>query len=131
MAKQAMTTSHSINPESKHLIGAIKEEKQIVYAYREMSENASYLKKELAAINGIIGDDDSSNTGKTLIKAGTCLIAFPEPVVSGIVGTTLVVAGFALNKLGETNNARTLYKEHQKSLQDIQRLQREICQTIF
>lgn len=126
-----MKPSHSSNSKTKDFIDMIKDEKHMVHAYLELSENANLLRKELVSANNEVGSDDSSTAGKTLIKAGTCLIAFPEPVISDIVGTALVVTGFALNRLGNRNNVRELCREHQKSLQDMQRLQREICQTTF
>ena len=123
-----MEAGHSSNPNFKQFIEVIQDKKQIACAYHELSQNTNRLQKELVSVNGVVGSDDSSNVGKTLIKAGTCLIAFPEPVISDIVGTALVVTGFTLNRLGRKDNVRELYKEQQKNMRDMQRLQREVCQ---
>ena len=126
-----MRTSHSDSSNAKKIINVMQEEKQVTYIYREMGEGVRCLQKELVLTKNLIGNDGSSNIGKTLIKAGTCLIAFPEPIISDIVGTALVVSGLALNRLTKRDNVRDLYRKYQKNLQDIQHFQREISQTTF
>jgi hypothetical protein len=124
-----MSSSHPINPNSRDLLKAVEEGKQMVHDCCEMSKNVSRLEKEAAAVNCIIGNDEAPGVGGTLIKTGTLLIAFPEPVVSGIAGVALVATGLVLNKLRKSSNVKELYKEHQRSMKDMQRLQREILQT--
>jgi len=68
-----------------------------------------------------------SKNKPTLIKIGLALIAFPDPTISDIVGTALVVAGTVQARIRrQTLYADDVYKTFQNTFKDLQSFKRNI-----
>ena len=68
-----------------------------------------------------------SKNKPTLIKIGLALIAFPDPTISDIVGTALVVAGTVQARIRrQTLYADDVYKTFQNTFKDLQSVKRNI-----
>ena len=77
-----------------------KELKDLTASIKEMSKNHVEASKDAAgsartAVHGAgaVNKLYKSGNKSLLIKAGLALIVFPEPVVSDVLGTTLLAAG--------------------------------------
>ena len=68
-----------------------------------------------------------SKNKPTLIKIGLALIAFPDPTISDIVGTALVVAGTVqVGIRRQTMYVDDIYRTFQSTLRDIQDLKHRV-----
>lgn len=94
-----------------------------------MSQTINRIPGDISDVQQVVGhDEDSPTLGKKLIKVGTFLVVgVPEPIVSDIAGTTLIAAGFAMNKLGKQANVRDVYKSLNENMREIARLRSEMA----
>ena len=67
--------------------------KEITKDHVEMSADATHSVKTAANSSGSVNKLYKSGNKSFLVKAGLALIVFPEPIVSDMLGTTLLAAG--------------------------------------
>lgn len=120
-----MCAANSNRAKVRNTIKAIQEAGQ---ANHEAAEAMQGLPEALASTKSLIGKEESTTTGKKLIKVGTFLIVgVPEPFISDITGTALVATGLAMNRLSSRRgNVMDFYRKFQGDLREIERLRREI-----
>ncbi len=108
--------------------------KEIVNSISEMSKRREELVKtsELIEVNAkplkkMIGNAPGETNGNSskLIAAGIALIAFPDPTVSDILGTSLIAAGVIKNRMKEPTVA-DVYQEIQKTAKNLRKMEREL-----
>ncbi|MEM1507492.1 MAG: hypothetical protein QXU02_01090 [Candidatus Bathyarchaeia archaeon] len=77
------------------------------------------------SVKPLMGNYGSSGLGSKLIAAGMACIVFPEPVVSDIIGSTLIAAGMLIkSRRGLT--AMDVLKETRKIMNDLRRISVEL-----
>jgi hypothetical protein len=67
--------------------------KQVTKDHMEMHANATHLVKATTNNASSVNKLYKSGNKSFLIKAGLALIVFPEPIVSDVLGTSLLAAG--------------------------------------
>lgn len=108
------------------------EHKEIASSVRELSRSS---KEFGSAVNGtvravkplknLIGEPgpENDNTSSRLIAAGIALIALPDPTITDVIGTSMVVAGLIKNKTKKTtmSDADRSFRDAMKKLEKMTR----------
>jgi len=108
------------------------EHKEIASLVRELSisckEFSSTLNGTVSAVKplkNLIGEPgpESDNMSSRLIAAGIALIAFPDPTITDIIGTSMVVAGLAKSKMKQATmaDADRTFRDAMKNLEKMTR----------
>lgn len=79
-----------INERKETVKHAVKAAGELGDVYADFSKSLREITKEIKAMEGYLW---KSERKPWLVKLGLTLIAFPEPVVSDLIGTLMVAAG--------------------------------------
>lgn len=72
---------------------SVQELRQLLSTYKELYMSLRKTKHGMTTIKGMIGDPYKTSDDSWLIKAGLAMIAFPDPTISDLLGTGMVLIG--------------------------------------
>ena len=95
--------------------------------YREFGKTASQVRDSIKPLRGLIGSPtgEGKAKGSKLIAAGVALLAFPDPTISDLIGSSLIVAGVVRNRMQPSTMA-DVYREIRKTNFKLNSLKREL-----
>jgi hypothetical protein len=102
----------------------IKDIRVIGQTYREVFNAMNNVSNVIKPVKRLFSDE-KSRLGSKLITAGVALVVFPEPIVSDIMGTTLIAAGTLISRIREPN-VMDIYRELRRINRGLGSFNREI-----
>jgi len=84
---------------SKDLASTLHE---VAFCYKEVGRTLNEILDTTKPLKRFMGQPDGRATSSRLITAGIALIAFPDPTITDIMGTALVIAGIMKDRMKET-----------------------------
>jgi hypothetical protein len=79
--------------ETKEIVNLTKTVKEVTKDHVEMRGDATHSIQTSVSSTGSVNKLYKSGSKNFLIKAGIALIVFPEPILSDVLGTSLLAAG--------------------------------------
>jgi len=108
--------------QSKELANTLRES---TMSYKEFSNMLSGVVNTVKPLKRLIGEPNVEAKSSRLIAAGMALIAFPDPTITDLIGTTLVAAGLMKNRMQRTTVAY-VYREFQKVTMKLKDLRQKL-----
>lgn len=102
----------------------IKDIRVIGQTYREVFNAMNSVSNVIKPVKRLFSDE-KSRFGSKLITAGVALIVFPEPIVSDVMGTTLIAAGTLISRIREPNVV-DIYRELRRINRSLGSFNREV-----
>lgn len=101
-----------------------KDLKIISQTFNEVANTTKGTADTIKPIKNLVGIR-RSGLGSKLITAGITCIALPEPILSDILGLTLVAAGIVISGKRETT-VIDVFRETKRLMRDLQRINSEL-----
>ncbi|MEM2936147.1 MAG: hypothetical protein QW231_03105 [Candidatus Bathyarchaeia archaeon] len=108
--------------ELKNLVVALRE---LSASYKEMGDAMKGVVNETKFLKRLIGETNPENQRSWLIAAGIALIAFPDPTITDLIGTIMVVAGLIKNRMKQLS-ILDVYKAFQGTIKEINEITQEL-----
>ncbi|MCS7120800.1 MAG: hypothetical protein RMJ07_06100 [Nitrososphaerota archaeon] len=105
---------------------AVKISRDLRMISQTFKEAADVMVGSLDAVRSVrplVAGSRANSIGSKMIKVGFGCVMFPEPFISDLIGSALIVAGMLIKKTGGRNIAEVL-REAQRSMSVL----RKICE---
>ncbi|MEM2644306.1 MAG: hypothetical protein QW592_05510 [Candidatus Bathyarchaeia archaeon] len=106
-----------------------KDLKIISQTFNEVANTTKGTADTIKPIKNLVGIR-RSGLGSKLITAGITCIALPEPILSDILGLTLVAAGIVISGKRETT-VIDVFRETKRLMRDLQRINSDLAHSKY
>lgn len=97
----------------------------ISQTFNEVADIMSGSVRVAESVKGLIGGSGGGDLGSKLIATGVACIAFPEPFISDIIGSTLIAAGMVIKgRRGIT--VIDVFKETRKTMTTLRKINMQL-----